>query len=1064
MRSCACLLAVMLAMGAMAAPGAKPIGNEVWINHLLPLPKQVKIEGVVTVRAAAVAVRTAANATDVELQAAREIEAALAGGDAAGSLSPAATPRPGEATTPEGAPRPAGSAGPGKVKPQFEIALGRCDGKGRLEGKVIPEAATLAKKPNSDQAYCIVPAGKSKLVITALNPKGLYYGALTVGQLVAAGRAVSGPSTVALPLVRVVDWPDLSERGVWGGYAVPDLEWMAAQKFNLIENHSTLTLDADGKGVATFDPEVVTRGRLRAMKIVPIITHMDQMQGSGMFTRYPELKGVGPKTQLVPSLQTACWSQPRAVKILSDWATDLARNPDITDLCIWLSEDPGYCECEKCKQSNQFVLEAQACIAAWHAAQQVSPRLKLRILLTQGTYKDNDKVLAAVPPEVYVSYYDGGRTYDSSRDPMIYPLLEDYAKQGRWLGVYPQITASWRIVCPFSSPQFMRFRMTEFVDDKLSCLCGYATPSMRLWDFNSAAAAEWGWNAHGRDERQMAVAWATTRGLSDPQKAADWAMTLGDVSWDVYGSRVPYGAFFGEAGNMIKNRAKPVLGKGMFRYFDSEQKLAQSLAACEKAGQLAAALQSPVITAETQVVTGYVKMLDQLYRMGTFITRATPPTDAERLVLQQDLMAFAESGESVKAGLRAWAEACLPGRAIGGRLTDTLDITDSTVATVSQALAPFGVRNPILPYLRKRVGGWQDDDFEAKQRLTKTWDVTPYIQGPGEYRLDLVHERGWHGISGYSVALATAAGPGAPGATPAALTVVAADKHTSSIGYTPRDPVYVLKLPTYDPQAKYFIVADIQGVKSSDKPPERRGCQGNANLWRVRQPDEKIEMPPLLPMSDAEKARYGGPQFGKSGLRVGVTQGGYGSESLLKAAQGLGGVDAQPVWLISDKNLQNCQVLIVTQPRAGTAISEEAAKALGRFVERGGGLIATHDAVGYRQCPVALPQVARGVRHVRVEQWVMQGSHPVCAGFTVGQGCRQSYYDAIVLEPGPGATVVGAVGEEKSPVIVCGEAGKGRAVLCGLGLAFTATDDADCAPTADEARLLGNMVRWCGRQ
>jgi len=94
----------------------------------------------------------------------------------------------------------------------------------------------------------------------------------------------------------------------------------------------------------------------------------------------------------------------------------------------------------------------------------------------------------------------------------------------------------------------------------------------------------------------------------------------------------------------------------------------------------------------------------------------------------------------------------------------------------------------------------------------------------------------------------------------------------------------------------------------------------------------------------------------------------------------------------------------------------------------------------------------------------MQGSHPVCAGFPAGQGGRQSYYDAIVLEPGAGATVVGVVGEESSPAIVCGEAGKGRAVLCGLGLAFTATDDADCAPTADEARLLGNMIRWCGRQ
>jgi hypothetical protein len=1058
MKTSLCLLAMLAALAALAAPVARPIGDEVWINHLLPLPKQIKIEGVVSVAASEVAVRASAGATDVELQAVKEIEAALAGGAAAA----------------------APAANPGKAKPKFEIVTGLCNAKGRFEGATLAEAAQLAKKPNSDQAYCIVPTGKAKLIVTALTPKGLYYGALTVAQLVTAGRLVGGSSTAtatagqqdagaptAIPLVRVVDWPDLAERGVWGGYAIPDLEWMAAQKFNLIESHATLKLDEAGNGVATFDAELVTRGRLRALKVVPIITHMDQMQGSGMFTRYPQLKGVGPKTQLVPSLQTACWSQPLSVKLLSDWATDLARNPDITDLCIWLSEDPGYCECDQCKGQNQFALEAKACIAAWQKAREVNPKLKLRILLTQGTYKDNDKVLAVIPPEVYVSYYDGGRTYDSSRDPMIYPLLEDYARQGRWLGVSPQITASWRIVCPFSSPQFIHFRMTEFVDDKLSCLCGYATPSMRLWDFNSAAAAEWGWNAHGRDARQMALAWATTRGLSDPAKAADWAMTLGDVSWDVYGSRVPYGAFFGEAGNMIKNRAKPALGKGMYRYFETEEKLAQSLAACEQAGKLAAALNVPAITAETQVVTGYVQMLDQLYRMGNFITRATPPTDAERMSLQRDLLAFAETGDRVKAGLNAWAEACLPGQRVGGRLNDTLDVTDTTVAAVSDSLASFGVRNPLQPYLRRRIGGWQDDDFEAKQRIIKTWEVTAFLQGAGEYRVDLVHEKGWNGISGYSVALATApaaAGPVAQGATPAALSEVAVDKHTSVIGYTPREPVYVLKLPTYDAKLRYFIVADISGVKSSDKVPERRGCQGLANLWKVRQPGEAIEMPPLLPMSDAEKARYGGPKFGKGGLRVGVLQGGYGAESILKHLQTTAGVDAQPLWLISDKNLQACQALVVTQPRARAAISEATAKMVARFVEQGGGLVATHDAVGYRTCPVILPQIGQGVRHVRVGQWSMAGDHPVAAGFAAGAALSQSYYDAIVLEPGAGATVVGVVEAGKLPAIVCGEAGKGRAVLCGLGLAFAANGDEDCTPTSDEARLLDNMIRWCGRQ
>ena len=48
-------------------------------------------------------------------------------------------------------------------------------------------------------------------------------------------------------------------------------------------------------------------------------------------------------------------------------------------------------------------------------AREHNPKVKLRILLTQGSYDSNDKVLPEVPPEVEVSYYDGGRTYFRQR-------------------------------------------------------------------------------------------------------------------------------------------------------------------------------------------------------------------------------------------------------------------------------------------------------------------------------------------------------------------------------------------------------------------------------------------------------------------------------------------------------------------------------------------------------------------------------------------------------------------------------------------------------------------------
>ena len=136
------------------------------------------------------------------------------------------------------------------------------------------------------------------------------------------------------------------------------------------------------------------------------------------------------------------------------------------------------CDCPLCRKNDigQYARETQCLIKAWRIAGKRYPDLKLRILLTQGSYQTNDKVLAEIPPEVGVTYYDGGRTYDSSREPMIYPLLESYVAQGGWLGCYPQLTASWRIVCPWSGPQFIRYRLNEFASKKLQCLCGYATP------------------------------------------------------------------------------------------------------------------------------------------------------------------------------------------------------------------------------------------------------------------------------------------------------------------------------------------------------------------------------------------------------------------------------------------------------------------------------------------------------------------------------------------------------------------------------------------------------------
>lgn len=105
-------------------------------------------------------------------------------------------------------------------KGRFEIVIGICNKKGEIDGSTIPEASRLADLPNSEQAYCISPAGKKRLILTALNERGLFYAVNTLRQLL---QSKLDSDKVMIPLVKVVDWPDLAERGQWGGSVKRDI-------------------------------------------------------------------------------------------------------------------------------------------------------------------------------------------------------------------------------------------------------------------------------------------------------------------------------------------------------------------------------------------------------------------------------------------------------------------------------------------------------------------------------------------------------------------------------------------------------------------------------------------------------------------------------------------------------------------------------------------------------------------------------------------------------------------------------------------------------------------------
>jgi hypothetical protein len=890
-------------------------------------------------------------------------------------------------------------------------------------------------------------------VLAALDERGVFYAAQTLRQLLESKFA---NGRVTLPLASVTDWPDLAERGEWGGSANNDIVWMARHRMNLVETHVHLGMTKDGRGEARADTKRIELGRRHALKVVPIITHLDQLGRSGIYRMFPELKGKGKRAGgWGGSTVAPCFAQAKTGEVLADWMCALADQPGVTDICAWLSESHVQCGCPACSKAGQFALEARSIVRAWRLARQKHPALGLRILLTQGSYSTNDKVLAEVPQGVGVTYYDGGRTYDSSREPMIYPLLEAFAAKGGWLGCYPQLTAAWRIVCPWSGPQFIRYRMNEFVDKKLSCLCGYATPNNRLYDFNVTAAAEWSWNAKGRDEREFAAAWATRRGIKDPDAAAEWAVLLGPVGWDVYGSRIPYSHFFGRAAAMVAGRAKPVLGEGMFRYFPTVEHIEHGLAACEKAVAIAKRLDEPTILAETRVVQGYVQMVREIHTIVKRVSESKRPDLAERIELQKTVSRLCAAGVQTAEALKGWERSISQG--IGGsRFIDTVDVTETTVVGIGDALAPLGIRNPIKPYLRKEIGEWVTKDFDEKVRITKTLDVTDHVSVAGDYRVGFKYTSGWWGLTIFRVALASA-----PANKPKQLTELSADEHNGVAAARNKANVYTVTLKKHDPAARYFIVADIRGVTSRGKPSDRQGCNGAVWMKAVLPEDWLEKLKDVRPLTDEELARKHAVKFGKKGLRVAVVQGGYGSTTLLAALRKVKGIDAQPLTGFYPDVLEHCQVIVLPQPKA--EIGKDTVAALERFVRAGGGLVTTHNAVGYRGHPLIITDVcARGLEHVRDKQWVAVAEHPTTAGIDLNKPLPHSYYDHIELEPGPNALVLARAAESRRPVIVCGSFGKGRYLACGLAIGL-APNSKDAPPAGAEKTLLENAVRWCGR-
>jgi hypothetical protein len=555
----------------------------------------------------------------------------------------------------------------------------------------------LEQVPTKEQAYGIITREGERwegAAMYAFSDTGLYYAAKTLKQLIAPHISGKGEETsVIIPKVFIVDYPDLPERGLWGNYAINDIPWLAERKLNLLEIHCSLTVDENGNGHAFLDPKIIILAKRHAIKLVPIIRHLDQLETTGIFKQYPNIvaKGDPAKWPKWNGIKPICFAREEAQKVLADWMIDLAKIEGVDAVTVWLSESPVQCECDICRKNNQFVMETRACLHAWQKARKIKPQFELRILLTQGSYPHNELVLREVPANVHVIYYHGGLTYSSSHKPMIYPLLEDFVKQGNWLGVCPQLTSSWRIVSPFSGAHFIHERVREFITKGLKCLYGYATPSVRCWEFNLNASAEWSWNLNGRTTREFAAAWATREGFEKPDLVAEWSETIGPASWDVYACGVPYPWFFGGIGRLLRERKVIKPGEGPLAEIPTDEHLQNDIARAERALKIAEQINDERLIAESTIILGYLKILSTLPEISSAVARIDKGgelTSGEKERVATLIKQVKESTQLIKQSLWDWIKKCDPSFATHPpqRFIDTVNFIERNANEITEAV------------------------------------------------------------------------------------------------------------------------------------------------------------------------------------------------------------------------------------------------------------------------------------------------------------------------------------------------------------------------------------------
>jgi hypothetical protein len=655
---------ILAATASTAVPdpvSLSPADAAAWVRHVTPLPKKIEITASRTVPAQQVRVIVDDRAEPLVQQAARELREALGQRPDARSAA----------------------------NPAFIIQL-------EMGG---PDAQTLTTLPNNDQAYRILPdADRAALRVVALAPHGLYYGSKTLQHLI---RPKASRHRITLPILRVTDWPDMRDRGLWGSDAFLHIRWLSDRKINYMEQIASSRVDKNGEtsvGLSGAKQRMVDEGPTYGIRPVPAVVHVEHWAGHGLTDAYPQTRARGGEAGAL------CYAHSDVISdVLADWIVGYAHMPGVTDVDVWMTENlhgKGGCRCPECRKHNRDMQEARMIVAGWEKARKRTPDIRLRVLTSEETADSNKQILEFLPPDVSLWYYHSLLTYTSGHDPMVKPYLADSARKGRSIGICCSVSAFVGLTLPFTGIHFMHGRMNEFVDKGMSGVLGYATPRVHYAAINTEAMAEWSWNAHGRTPREFAYSYAVRNDIADPDTFAEWAESLSPVAWDVYGSDWPFSEkqkSVGKAAKRLREGKLPELGHvrwGAYRSpwgdIKTVEQLDADVAKAKAAVTLARKLNIPLFTEETLVVEGLTQSLKALWELRSLVT-PNGIDDANKTSAARYFQMYVDGLTQAKAALPRWERHVNPDPKDRRQVRRVIELLDEAVTGMTALAADNGV-------------------------------------------------------------------------------------------------------------------------------------------------------------------------------------------------------------------------------------------------------------------------------------------------------------------------------------------------------------------------------------